>query len=452
MLLRYRTAFFVSALMLGELIVNGPASLAQSTNVSPDRSAANVTSRANWYDQHQKGFLDLYRWLHSHPEVSFQEQETAAMLAGIWREHGFEVTTGVGGHGIVGVMENGDGPVVMLRTDLDALPVTEQTPLPFASTKRIQLEDGSSTGVMHACGHDIHMTNITAVGRYMSEHRDQWSGTLMMIGQPAEERGAGARAMLDDGLFEKFKKPDFALAIHVSADMATGTITVMPGYTMANVDSVDITVKGRGGHGSAPHGTIDPIVQAAELVLSLQMIVSREVKPIEPAVVTVGAIHGGTKHNVIGDQCKLQLTVRSYSEEVRQQVLAAIRRRSLAVAMAHNAPEPDVEISEGTPSLRNNDALATQMAALFAETIGEENLVPGEQSMGGEDFSRYGIAGVPILMYRVGTIDPARLQRFEKLGIPAPTLHSALFYPDAPETLQTSFQTMTAAMLELMKP
>ena len=305
---------------------------------------------------------------------------------------------------------------------------------------------------MHACGHDIHMTNVTAVGRYMSEHRDQWSGTLIMIGQPAEELGEGAKAMLEDGLFERFPKPDYALAIHVSSDKPTGAISLMPGYSLANVDSVDITVKGRGGHGSAPHATIDPIVQAAELVLSLQMIVSREVKPIEPAVVTVGSIHGGTKHNVIGDDCKLQLTVRSYSEEIRQQVLAAIRRRALAIAMVHNAEEPDILISQGTPSLRNDDELTARMTKLFTDVLGVENMVPGEQSMGGEDFSRYGIAGVPILMYSVGSVSKPRLDRFEQLGIPAPSLHSGVYYPDAPETLKTAFSTMTASLLDLMKP
>ncbi|EMI16901.1 amidohydrolase family protein [Rhodopirellula maiorica SM1] len=448
--MRSRTC--VAIVLLTALLVNGTTHNSAAWAESPTASTVVTTSAVKWFEQNQDDFLTLYRWLHQHPELSFEEEKTAAKLAAIWKELGFEMTTGVGGHGIVGVMHNGNGPVVMIRTDLDALPVTEQTPVPFASTVQATREDGSSTGVMHACGHDIHMTNVTTVGRYMSEHRDQWSGTLMMIGQPAEELGEGAKAMLGDGLFERFPKPDYAIAIHVSADKPTGAISVTPGYSLANVDSVDITVKGRGGHGSAPHSTIDPIVQAADLVLSLQMIVSREVKPIEPAVVTVGSIHGGTKHNVIGNECKLQLTVRSYSEEVRQQVLAAIRRRALAVALAHNAEEPDVLISQGTPSLRNDDELTSRMTKLFADVLGEDKMIPGEQSMGGEDFSRYGIAGVPILMYSVGSVSQNRLDRFEQLGIPAPSLHSGVYYPDAPETLKTAFATMTASLLDLMKP
>jgi hippurate hydrolase len=234
----------------------------------------------------------------------------------------------------------------------------------------------------------------------------------MFIGQPAEERGAGAKAMLDDGLFERFPRPDFALAMHVSSDTATGEIGIRAGFALANVDSVDITMKGRGGHGSAPHTTVDPITQAAELVMSLQMIVSREVSPIEPAVVTVGSIHGGTKHNIIGNDCKLQLTVRSYSQEVREKVLAAIRRRALAVAQAHDAPEPEILVSEGTPSLKNDAELAARIGGLFRKQFGNENIIDDEPSMGGEDFSRYGIAGVPILMYRVGSVSRARLDRF----------------------------------------
>ncbi len=403
-----------------------------------------------WFEKNQDEFLSLYEWLHSNPELSFEEEQTAAKLAETWKENGFEMTTAIGGHGIVGILKNGAGPTVMLRTDMDALPVTEQTPVPFASTKTAKREDGSTTGVMHACGHDIHMTNVTAVGKFLSEHRNLWKGTLMLIGQPAEEKGAGAKAMLQDGLFERFPKPDFALAVHVSNDKPTGSISVMPGYALANVDSIDITCKGRGGHGSAPHTTVDPIVQAADLVMSLQTIVSREVKPIDPAVVTVGSIHGGTKHNIIGNECKLQLTVRSYSQEVRQQVLAAIRRKTLAVAASYNAPEPEILMSEGTPSLRNDDELTLRMTQVFERVLGKDKLIAGEQSMGGEDFSRYGIAGVPILMYAIGSVSEKRLARFEELGILAPSLHSGVYYPDTHETLETAFRTMSAAAIDLM--
>ena len=311
-----------------------------------------------WLDEEIPTLLETYRRLHANPELSFEESETAAFLAEQLRGDDYAVTTGIGGHGVVGLLENGAGPTVMLRCDLDGLPVTEQTGLPYASTKQVELVDGAKAGIMHACGHDLHITNCLATARCLARFRKLWHGTLMVIGQPAEERGAGAKAMLDDGLFTRFPKPDFAVALHVAADRPAGEVAVLPGYALANVDSVDIHVKGRAGHGSSPHTAIDPIVQAADLIMSLQTIVSREVKPIEPAVVTVGAIHGGTKHNIIPNECHLQITVRSYSEEVRQQVLASIRRKAKAVAESHNAPPPEVQVSEGTPSLNNDAKLA----------------------------------------------------------------------------------------------
>lgn len=409
-----------------------------------------LEQRQAWFEQAFPSLIETYHWLHTHPEVSFQEEKTAALVAKTWREQGFEVSTDVGGHGVVGLLRNGDGPTVMLRCDLDALPVTEQTQLPYASTQKIVLPSGGSTGVMHACGHDVHMTNLLATSSYLATHLSAWAGTLMVIGQPAEERGAGARAMLEDGLFRRFPKPDFALALHVSGDRQAGTIGLLPGFALANVDSVDIIVKGRGGHGSQPHTTIDPIVQAAHLIVALQTIVSREVKPIDPAVVTVGAINGGTKHNIIGNECHLQLTVRSYADDVRAALLAAIQRKANAVADSFGAPKPDIEISQGTPSLRNNPELTERMAKVFAATIGEDNVARDEPSMGGEDFSRYGRAGVPILMYRLGSVSEKRLKRFKELGVPPPSLHSSQYYPDIEPTLQTGFLTMSAAALELL--
>ena len=403
-----------------------------------------------WIDGQLPSLLEVYHWLHQNPEVSFQEEQTAAKIAELWEADGFKVTTNVGGHGIVGLLENGLGPVVMLRTDLDALPVTEQTQLPFASTKRVELPGGGSAGVMHACGHDVHMTNMVGTARYMATHKDQWSGTLMLIGQPAEERGAGARAMLADGLFERFPKPDYAVALHCSADKPTGKIALMAGYALANVDSVDIDVKGRGGHGSAPETTIDPIVQAAELVIALQSIVSREIKPTDPAVVTVGSIHGGTKHNIIGNDCHLQITVRSYSDDVREQILSAIRRKAKAIAQSHNAPEPEVTISEGTPALKNDADLTYRLRKVLINAIGEENVDDDEPSMGGEDFSQFGRAGVPILMYRLGTVNQSRFDRFGALGVPPPSLHSAQYYPDVEPALKVGIQTMSAAALDLL--
>lgn len=405
-----------------------------------------------WVKENLGEVLKLYQHLHTHPELSFHEEQTAARLAKEWEAVGAKVTTGVGGHGVVALIENGQGPTLMLRTDLDALPVTEQTGLGYASTVKVtNPDDGTETGVMHACGHDIHIANIIGVARYMAANKDQWRGTLMMIGQPAEERGAGAKAMLGDGLFEKFPKPDYAVALHVDSTAATGTVGFRGGYALANVDSVDITCRGRGGHGAYPHTTIDPIVQAAQLVLALHTIVSREIKPQEPAVITVGSIHGGKKHNIIPDECHLQITVRSYSDEVREQLLAGIQRKAKGVAISMNAPDPIIKISEGTPALWNDRELTARLVKVFQRTLGEENVSEAEPSMGGEDFSRYGKAGVPILMYRLGSVDARRLARFKALGTPPPSLHSPLYYPDAEATLSTGMITMANVALELLK-
>jgi hippurate hydrolase len=289
--------------------------------------------------QEMDALLSTYKHLHSHPELSYYEKETAAYVASALRELGFEVTEKVGDYGVPGrtsyglvaVLENGPGPTVMVRTDLDALPVVENTGVPYASTVTTEL-NGDRVGVMHACGHDLHMTSFLGTARLLSQLRDEWSGTLVLIGQPAEERGSGAKAMLDGGLYTSFPKPDYAVALHTNAAMPAGTVGYREGYALANVDSVDITIRGAGGHGAYPHTTKDPIVIAAEVVLALQTIVSREVAPIDPAVVTVGSFHGGTKHNIIPDEAQLQLTVRSYKPEVRKQVLDAIERITKGIA------------------------------------------------------------------------------------------------------------------------
>ena len=412
---------------------------------------AKAEEPAAWVDANLGDLVKLYRHFHQSPEVSFEEKETATRLAAELKAAGAEVTQSVGGHGVVGILKNGDGPMLMLRTDLDALPVTEQTGLVYASKVTIRTKKGVQTGVMHACGHDVHITNQIGVARYLAANKDRWRGTVMFIGQPAEERGAGAKAMLDDGLFKRFGKPDFAVALHVSSDTATGTVGYRAGYALANVDSVDITLRGRGGHGAYPHTTIDPVVQAAHLVIDLQSIVSREIKPIEPAVITVGSIHGGTKHNIIGNECHLQITVRSYSEKVRQQLLSAIQRKAKAAAISAGAPAPVVKISEGTPSLFNDEALVRRMVPVFERVVGKDRVTEAEPSMGGEDFSRYGKAGVPIFMYRLGSIDPKRLARYETLGQKPPSLHSPLYYPDVEVTLRTGVMTMSSVVLELLK-
>ena len=309
-----------------------------------------------WTKENLAAIVEVYQTFHRSPELSFQEKETGKRLAEELKKAGCEVTANLGGHGVVGMLKNGEGPTVMWRTDLDALPVQEQTGLGYASLVKTKNDQGVEVSVMHACGHDIHIANLIGTARYLATHRDEWQGTVMFIGQPAEERGAGARAMLKDGLFEKFPKPDVALALHVDSYLATGKVGYRAGYAMANVDSVDITCRGRGGHGSAPETTIDPVVQAAFLIVDLQTIVSREISPKEPAVVTVGSIHGGSKHNIIGNECHLQLTVRSYTDTVRQHLLSAIKRKALAAAASQNAPEPIIKIDEReyTPAVYND--------------------------------------------------------------------------------------------------
>ena len=405
-----------------------------------------------WAEKHLDEIFKIYQHFHSHPELSFLEKETAARLAKELRAAGVEVTENVGGFGVVGLLKNGAGKTIMLRTDLDALPVTEQTGLAYAS--KVKVTDpttGDEVGVMHACGHDIHIANLIATARYLAEHKDQWKGTVMFIGQPAEERGSGAKAMLDDGLFEKFPKPDLAIALHDDATLASHKVGVRGGWSMANVDSVDITIIGRGGHGAAPNTTVDPIVTAAQLVLALQTIVSREMKPIEPAVVTVGSIHAGTKHNIISDRCVMQLTVRSYSDEVREKILSGIRRRAEGICQAAGCPEPPiVKVSEGTPALFNDEKLAARIKNLFVKEFGQENVEESEATMGGEDFSQYARAGVPVLMFRVGAVNEKRLARMKELGA-VPSLHSPVFYPDAEETLVTALHSLTVATLELLK-
>ena len=405
---------------------------------------------AAWVDERLPGLLELYTTLHANPELSKAEEQTAARLAGLWRGAGYEVTTGIGGAGLVGFLKNGDGPTVMLRCDLDALPVTERTGLPYASEATAEAAGGGTTGVMHACGHDVHMATVTGVGQYLAANRDRWAGTVMLLGQPAEETGTGAKAMLDDGLFTRFPEPDFAVALHVSPTVPAGSVEVSAGYSLANVDSVDITFKGRGGHGAQPHATIDPVVIAAQFIVGAQAIVAREVKPTEPAVVTVGSIHAGTKHNIIPDECKLQLTVRSYTDAVREQLLSSIERRAKAAAAAAGAGEPIVETSEGTPALYNDDALTERLAAVFRGVLGDGNVTTGEPSMGGEDFSRYGKAGVPILMYRLGTIPQRDLERYEQAGVEPPSLHTATYAPAAEPSLRVGVATMTAAALDLL--
>nr|VFJ94945.1 MAG: hippurate hydrolase [Candidatus Kentron sp. LFY] len=412
---------------------------------------AMANDSATWAKENLSELVEFYRYLHAHPELSFQEKQTSARLASEFAALGARVTPRVGGYGVVALLENGDGPTVMMRTDMDALPIVEETKLAYASRIKVEDSNGAEVGAMHACGHDVHMTNLVGVARYLAARKDTWNGTAMFVSQPAEEYGAGAKAMLDDGLFQRFPEPDYALAMHVGSDVATGKIEYRPGYSHANVDTVGVTMIGRGGHGARPHTAIDPVVLAARLVLDLQTIVSREIKPIDPAVITVGSIHGGTKSNIIGDTCDLQLTVRSYSDKVRAHLLEAIGRKAKAVATGARAPEPKITISEGVPSLRNDEALVDRILPVFHRVVGAENVQLTEPTMGGEDFGRYGYAGVPIFMWRMGAVNEDRLAGWKSREVAPPSLHSPLFYPDIEETLRTSVPAMASAALELLQ-
>jgi amidohydrolase len=393
----------------------------------------------------------FYIDLHKSPELSGQEQKTSAKLADRLRRLGYEVTTGLAGTGVVALMKNGGGPTLMLRAELDALPVEERTGLPYASKVTVKGPGGRVVPVMHACGHDLHMTTLVGTAAMLAKMKDRWHGTLMLIGQPAEETINGAEGMLKDGLFTKFPKPNFAVALHDSAELPSGTVGYAPGYFLAAVDSVDITIFGRGGHGAYPHKTIDPIVIAARTVLALQTIVGRENNPLDPAVVTVGSIHGGTKNNIIPDEVKLQLTVRSYSEEVRKKLLSAIARIAKAEAAAANAPkEPAITVSESMGSTYNDPALTKRIAGILANALGDENVKQIQPKMGAEDFGAYGRAGVPAVTFDLGAVEPAKFEKAQASGAPLPSLHSSEFAPDRERSIRTGVSALTAVALDLL--
>lgn len=403
-------------------------------------------------DDTNSGLVDLYTHLHRHPELSYQEFETAARIAKELREAGCEVTEQVGKTGVVGVLANGAGPTVLVRSDLDALPVTERTGLPYASSVVGKDDAGEPVGVMHACGHDVHMTCLVGAARWLAAHRDAWKGTVVFIGQPAEERVGGAKAMLDDGLYTRFPKPDFAMALHVASDLEAGKVGYCPGPAMAGSTSIDIHVNGKGGHGAMPQNTIDPIVLAAALVLDLQTIVSREVDPLDPAVITVGSIHGGSKHNIIPPDVHLQLTLRAYRDEVRDLLIEGIRRRADALAVAHRAPAPKIEIAEGTPPTINTPDLVDRVVPGLRAELGDTKVERVPQTMGAEDFGLFGRDGVPTFMFRLGTIPSARIAESERDGSPPPSLHSPLYFPDPAPSIATGVRAMTAAVRTLLPP
>jgi hippurate hydrolase len=409
--------------------------------------------------------VNTYKALHAAPELSHHEEKSAAFLAAQLRALGFTVTERVGkyaqpewtSYGVVAVLKNGAGPTVLVRTELDALPVEEKTGLPYASTVKTKNDAGQDVSVMHACGHDIHMTSLLGTAKMLAALKDQWHGTLVMIGQPAEETVNGARAMLADGLYSRFPKPDFALALHDSADVEAGKITYWPGYAMASSTSVDLVIRGLGGHGARPEATKDPVVIAAQTVLALQTIVSREKSALDPAVITVGSIHGGTKRNIIPDEVTLQLTIRTYKEEVRQSILASIERIAKGMALAAGVPADRAPIlkvieSENAPSTYNDPELSERIAAAIGRTIGKDNVIKTEPLMVSEDFGRLSLDHqIPAFMFWLGAVEPSRVEAARKSGKTLPSLHSSLFEPLPEPTLRTGIKAMTTAVLELMK-
>jgi amidohydrolase len=419
----------------------------------------------NLIDRDIASLVTTYKALHAAPELSHYEEKTATFLAAQLRAMGYTVTERVGkyeapqwtGYGVVAVMKNGAGPTVLLRTELDALPVDEKTGLPYASKVKMKNDAGQEVSVMHACGHDLHMTNMIGTAKILSELKNQWQGTLVILGQPAEEVIDGARSVLRDGLYERFPKPDFVIALHDSADLEAGKVGYTPGFAMASSTSVDIKIRGLGGHGARPESTRDPIVVAAQVILALQTIVSREDSPLDPVVVTVGSIHGGTKHNIIPDEVDLQLTVRAYKEDVRKRVLASIERITKGTAMAAGIPEdraPIVKFSElqVTSATYNDPQLSERLATVFAKALGQDNVVKLPPVMMSEDFGYLSLdQKIPATLFTLGAVDPAKVKLSKETGTTLPSLHSALFAPLPEPALRTGIKAMTSAVLDLMK-
>ena len=416
-------------------------------------------------DRDIASLVATYKELHAAPELSHHEEKTSAFFAGQLRAMGYTVTERIGkyekpewtGYGVVAVMKNGAGPTLLIRTELDALPVDEKTGLPYASKVKTKNDAGQEVSVMHACGHDIHITNMLGTAKLLSELKDQWRGTLVILGQPAEETIDGARAVLRDGLYDRFPKPDYTVALHDNAELEAGKIGYTPGYSLASSNTVNIKIRGLGGHGSKPEATKDPIVMAAQVIMALQTIVSRENSPLDPAVVTVGSIHGGTRPNIIPDEVNMELTVRAYREEVRQKLLAAIERITKGIAIAAGIPEdraPIVKVSETelTAATYNDPQLTERLAAVFVKAIGQDNVVKIPPAMASEDFGYLSLdQKIPSTDFWLGAVDPAKIKRSKETGMPLPSLHSALFEPLPEPTLRTGVKAMTSVVLELMK-
>lgn len=440
-------AFFVAALL-------APADAAVADmrfTYDPARDALVRT----WLAVNGGALVETYRQLHAHPELSFAEHATATRVARVLRETGYQTTTGVGGTGVVGVLRNGAGPTLLVRADMDALPVTEQTGLPYASRVTTTGPEGGRTGVMHACGHDVHVTTLLGLAKVLARHREAWGGTLVLIAQPAEEVGKGARRMLETHLFEQVPRPDLALALHVDAELPAGHVGAASGWATAHVDSVDITVFGRGGHGARPHRAVDPIVTASHLVTALQTIVSRRLDPQDPGVITVGAFHAGTKHNVIPDSAHLQLTVRSYTEAARRVLLDSIGQMANDVCLTFRCPKPPIVRlgDEHTPAAYNDPGFTAAALGLFREVFGAGAVAELRGTMAGEDFGRYAqVLAVPGLQFRLGAVDASAWQRAATGGATLPILHSSGFAPDASRTIDTGVRALGNLALAILRP
>ncbi len=400
-------------------------------------------------------YRSLYKQLHQHPELSFQEFATSDRMAEELGKLNFTITRNFGGNSVVGVFKNGNGPVVMLRTDMDALPIEEKTGLPYASRVRIKNEAGVEVPVMHACGHDIHMTVWVGTANTLVALKDHWKGTLIMIAQQAEEKSGGANAMIEEGLFRKFPVPDYALAFHVNPGLPSNAVGYCPEAAFAGVRSVDIAIFGEGGHGAYPHETIDPVVLASRTVVDLQTIVSREISPLQPAVVTVGSIHGGTQHNIIPDRVDLQLTLRFYTDAVYRQIIEGIERITRGVAISAGLPDnkfPEIKIADSfTPPVWNDPELTQFTTSSFIRILGEKNVVKVEPTMAGEDFGKYGQTDeqIPIFMFWVGAVNPEVYAEHIEKGIFLPPLHSPHFAPDYENSIRTGIKAMTFATIDL---
>src|SRR5256885_2274235 len=437
-----------------------------SLSILISRSVCGQQTPQSLADAELPALLTIYKDIHTHPELSGHEERTSAIIAKELRAAGCQVTDHLGkyeksdlkGYGVVGVMKNGDGPTVLVRTDMDALPVEEQTGLPYSSKVVAKNDEGKDVHVMHACGHDTHIAAFIGTARALGKLKDQWHGTIVFVAQPAEEIGTGARALLKDGLYERFEKPNFALGFHDKADVQAGHIGITEGYTSANVDSVDVTVRGVGGHEAYPHKTKDPVVLAAEMINAWQTIVSRENNPLDPIVITVGSIHGGTKRNIIPDEVQMQLTVRTYKSDVRERVLAAIDEIAKGIAAAGGVPPeraPIVTVSkdEFCPATYNNPELTKRLIAVWKTSLGNENVKIVDPTMGGEDFSEYSLPdhSIPAVDFHIGAVEPAKIAEYKQSGKELPSLHSSKFAPVPEPTIRVGIIGMTSAVLELMK-